>query len=66
MKLGKIISLLFVLYFCLKVLENILYVMHHPARNGIILISHGILTYFTIPLLAIWFYKNSDNKKGTK
>jgi hypothetical protein len=40
--------------------------MHHPARNGIILISHGILTYFTIPLLAIWFYKNSDNKKGTK
>lgn len=65
MKLGKIISLLLVIYFSLKVVEKIMYDMHHYLRYVVIDLSYGVLTYLTIPLMAIWFYKSMDKKKGT-
>jgi hypothetical protein len=63
MKLGKIISLLLVLYVCLKVVEKVMYDMHYHLRYVVIDVSYGVLTYLTIPLMAIWFYKSMDKKK---
>ena len=65
MKLEKIISFLLVLYFCLKVVEKIMYDMHLRSRYVVIDISYGVFTYLTVPLLAIWFYKYMSTKKGT-
>ena len=65
MKLGKIISLLLVLYFVLKVVEKVMYDMHYYLRYVVIDVSYGVLTYLAIPLMAIWFYKSMDKKKGT-
>jgi hypothetical protein len=65
MKLEKIISFLLVLYFCLKVVEKIMYDMHHHLRYAVIDVSYGVFTYLTVPLMAIWFYKNMSTKKGT-
>ena len=45
MKLGKIISLLLVVYFSLKVAEKIMYDMHHYLRYVVIDISYGVLPY---------------------
>jgi hypothetical protein len=49
----------------LKVVEKIMYDMHHHLRYVVIDVSYGVLTYLTIPLMAIWFYKSMDKKKGT-
>jgi hypothetical protein len=65
MKLGKIISLLLVIYLCLTITNKFMYDMHHHLRYIVIDLSYYVLTYLTIPFMAIWFYLSTGNKKGT-
>ena len=65
MKLGKIISLLLVIHFCLTVTNKYMYDIHSNSRLIVVDLSYYVLTYLTIPLIAIWFYKSTGNKKGT-
>jgi hypothetical protein len=65
MKLGKIISLLIVIHFCLTVANQYMYSIHSNSRLIVVDLSYYVLTYLTIPLIAIWFYKSTGNKKGT-
>ncbi len=65
MKLGKIISFLLVIHFCLTVTIQYMYKIHSASRLMVVDLSYYALTYITIPLIAIWFYKSTGNKKGT-
>lgn len=66
MKQEKIIGILLLFYFLLKVVEKFMYEAHHYLRYVVIDLSYGVLTYLTIPMIAFWFFRNSQIKKGTE